>query len=149
VTATAPGFTPQANPIGTISNGGTVDQNFNLVTPHPFAIIGQVTGDYAPLSDPSDITVNPIAGATINASAPNQPNQTYSAQTDAQGNYSINNVNPGAYTGGYTVSVEAKRFEPQKTQVAQPIGASVTADFELSQVPSTTPPHPVKPGSMM
>jgi hypothetical protein len=150
VTATATGFTPQAIEIAPIPNGGSAVQNFDLVAPHPFAITGQVTAFYSSPVDPGDTSTGPLEGATISASATSAsgPNQTYTAQTDAQGNYSINNVDPGTYNGDYTVMAEAKLFQLQKAEVMQPAGASVTQDFDLSKMPSKVPPKPPKPGTV-
>jgi hypothetical protein len=150
-TATAPGFTALQVQISPIPNGGTVTQNFDLVAPHPFAIVGQVTGDFAPLDDPGDVNVSPVVGATVSAFPTVQqspPLATYTTQTTTGGNYSVTGVDPGTYTGDYTVSVEAKLLQAQKADVMQPAGASVTQDFELAQLPSKVPSHPPKPGTL-
>jgi hypothetical protein len=149
VSATAPGFNTQAMPIGLISNGGTVTENFTLATPHPFTVTGTVTGSYGLHTDP---TVGAVADAKITVfpkTQPSPPLPTATGQTQTNGSYSVGPVNPGSYSGDYLVLVEAKLFEVQKVDVSQPTGASVEVDVELSPVPSKVPGPPVKPGTAM
>jgi hypothetical protein len=151
VSVTAPGFDPQVRPVGPIANGGTVQEDFTLVAPHPFTVMGQVTGD-----GPDSTTV-PVADAKISVfpkTQPSPPLATYQGQTLSDGSYSIGPVNPGTYTGDYIVLVQATHFEPQKQDVVQPIGPSVEVDIELSAVPLKTPKPGgtpvggIKPGTM-
>jgi hypothetical protein len=148
VSVSAPGFNLVVRPIGTISNGATVEQDFNLAAPHPFTVMGQITGvmDLGP-------TIVSVGDATISVvptTQPSPPLPAYAGNTDTHGNYSIN-VNPGAYTGEYTVVVEAKGLDGQKQSVPQPSGPSVEADFQLWQTSpkGPKPPGGVKPGTMM
>jgi hypothetical protein len=147
--ATATGYQDQTDLISAIANGATVVHNFDMIATHPFTVSGQVTGLYGPAGDASD---GPIAGATVTVFAEvvsAQPGQTYKAQTDAQGNYSVA-VNPGTYGAGYKAMAEAKLFEEQTVDLPQPTGNSVTQDFSLSQPPSKIPVGGgVKPGTAM
>ena len=149
VSATAPGFNTQAMPIGVISNGGTVTENFTLATPHPFTVTGTVTGSYGQQSDPTLGAVGDAKIMVFPKTQPSPPLPTATGQTQTNGSYSVGPVNPGSYSGDYLVLVEAKLFEMQKVDVSQPTGASVEVDVELSPVPSKVPGPPVKPGTAM
>jgi len=152
VSVSAPGFDPVVRPIGTISNGATVEQDFNLVAPHPFTVMGRVAGAVGP-----DPTIVPVGDAKISVfpkTQPSPPLPTYTGNTDSNGNYSIDNVNPGAYTGEYTVLVGAKGYDGQVQSVLQPSGPSIEVDFQLFRTVSPKPaPTPagggIRPGTAM
>jgi Carboxypeptidase regulatory-like domain len=148
VSVSAPSFDPQLRPIGQIANGATVQQDFALVAPHPFTVMGTVS---IAVETPNDTNVGPAAGAKVSVFPTVQqspPLASYTGQTDQNGNYSIGPVDPGVYTGDYSVMVEVTNLGSQKQQVMQPAGASVEADFELWRT-LKGPPHPVKPGTGM
>jgi len=152
VSVSAPGFDPVVRPIGTIANGATVEQDFNLVAPHPFIVMGRVQGAVGP-----DPTIVPVGDAKISVFPKTQsspPLPSYTGNTDSNGNYSVGNVSPGAYTGEYTVMVAAKGYDGQAQSVLQPSGPSIEVDFQLFRTVSPKPgPTPsgggIRPGTAM
>jgi hypothetical protein len=142
VSAGADGFLPSSVNIPAIPNGATISQDFILGATHSFNIVGQVQGE----SD--DGKTGPINNASILVESSNEssgvgavpPNQNYSAKTGADGNYSIT-VNPGQYSGAYTVSAGAAGFGGDTAlSVEQPNGTTVTVNFILPPFNSPTPP---------
>jgi len=117
-----------------------------VVAPHPFTVTGNVSCIYQSFNDTN---VENVADAKISVFPtvqPSPPVPIYPGQTDTNGAYSIGPVNPGTYTGDYTVLVEATKVGSQKQQIPQPSGTSFEQDFQFEKWVGP-PPHTVTPGT--
>jgi protocatechuate 3,4-dioxygenase beta subunit len=104
----------------TVVAGQTATANIALT---PLPPTGTISGRVTDASNSQ-----PIAGATVST----QP-ATASVTTDAQGNYSIANVNPGSYT----VNAAKSGYQNGSAGATVVAGQTATANIALTPVPGT------------
>jgi len=117
VTATAPGFAPNTQTV-TVPREGEVEVNFQLAKLPPGRVVGRVVRKFGGAPEPNVIIELFFGGNTV-----------YSTTTDANGNYTLDQVEPGDYEvrprkTGFT-------FEPPtRTITVNPNQTTTVPDFK-------------------